>query len=145
MANDIDERTTTNDRFSGGLLVQEELHHARSLGLSVALGAAMGAALGGDRPHRHLGRHWNRGLHRIGGAWNGDRQRKSAKYGHRNLNRGRCFPGCCDRTIAHANINVSVGIAVCAILVGTGGLRVPARTTISERRTTTTIDQQLTN
>jgi len=31
--------------------VQEELHHARSLGLSVALGAAMGAALGAAVGH----------------------------------------------------------------------------------------------
>jgi uncharacterized membrane protein YoaK (UPF0700 family) len=31
--------------------VQEELHHARSLGLSVALGAAMGAALGAATGH----------------------------------------------------------------------------------------------
>ena len=29
----------------------EELHHARSLGLSVALGAAMGAALGSATGH----------------------------------------------------------------------------------------------
>jgi uncharacterized membrane protein YoaK (UPF0700 family) len=32
-------------------LVNEELHHARSLGLSVALGAAMGAALGAATGH----------------------------------------------------------------------------------------------
>jgi len=31
--------------------VQQELHHARSLGLSVALGAAMGAALGAATGH----------------------------------------------------------------------------------------------
>jgi len=31
--------------------VQEELHHARSLGLSVALGGALGAALGAVTGH----------------------------------------------------------------------------------------------
>jgi hypothetical protein len=31
--------------------VQEELHHARTLGLSVALGAAMGAAIGAATGH----------------------------------------------------------------------------------------------
>ena len=31
--------------------MQEELHHARSLGLSVALGGAMGAALGAVTGH----------------------------------------------------------------------------------------------
>ena len=31
--------------------MSEELHHARSLGLSVALGAAMGAALGAATGH----------------------------------------------------------------------------------------------
>ena len=31
--------------------MQEELHHARSLGLSVGLGAAMGAALGAATGH----------------------------------------------------------------------------------------------
>jgi len=31
--------------------VSQELHHARSLGLSVALGAAMGAALGAATGH----------------------------------------------------------------------------------------------
>jgi uncharacterized membrane protein YoaK (UPF0700 family) len=31
--------------------VQQELHHARSLGLSVALGAAMGAAIGAATGH----------------------------------------------------------------------------------------------
>ena len=31
--------------------MQQELHHARSLGLSVALGAAMGAALGAATGH----------------------------------------------------------------------------------------------
>jgi len=31
--------------------MQEELHHARTLGLSVALGAAMGAALGAATGH----------------------------------------------------------------------------------------------
>ncbi len=34
----------------GGTL-QQELHHARSLGLSVALGAAMGAAIGAATGH----------------------------------------------------------------------------------------------
>jgi hypothetical protein len=32
-------------------IVQEELHHARSIGLSVALGAAMGAAIGAATGH----------------------------------------------------------------------------------------------
>jgi uncharacterized membrane protein YoaK (UPF0700 family) len=31
--------------------MEDELHHARSLGLSVALGAAMGAALGAATGH----------------------------------------------------------------------------------------------
>jgi hypothetical protein len=31
--------------------VQDELHHARSLGLSVALGGAMGAAIGAATGH----------------------------------------------------------------------------------------------
>jgi uncharacterized membrane protein YoaK (UPF0700 family) len=43
-------RSTTNDRVQEES-VQEELHHARSLGLSVALGAAMGAALGAATGH----------------------------------------------------------------------------------------------
>jgi uncharacterized membrane protein YoaK (UPF0700 family) len=40
-------RPTDFRRYS----VSEELHHARSLGLSVALGAAMGAALGAATGH----------------------------------------------------------------------------------------------
>jgi uncharacterized membrane protein YoaK (UPF0700 family) len=44
------ELSTTNDSFQE-VTVQEELHHARSLGLSVALGAAMGAALGAATGH----------------------------------------------------------------------------------------------
>jgi uncharacterized membrane protein YoaK (UPF0700 family) len=47
-------QTTNNHRLttdSRRYAVQEELHHARSLGLSVALGAAMGAALGAATGH----------------------------------------------------------------------------------------------
>ncbi len=40
----------TNDEVKEGS-VQDELHHARSLGLSVALGGAMGAALGAVTGH----------------------------------------------------------------------------------------------
>jgi len=54
--------------------VQEELHHARSLGLSVALGAAMGAALGAVTGHIGL---WVAAgiaayiaISLVGGAWN---------------------------------------------------------------------------
>jgi uncharacterized membrane protein YoaK (UPF0700 family) len=43
MAND---RRPSTGEVSRRTAVHEELHHARSLGLSVALGAAMGAALG---------------------------------------------------------------------------------------------------
>jgi hypothetical protein len=48
-----DEVGSANDEqvVSGGIRVSEELHHARSLGLSVALGAAMGAALGAATGH----------------------------------------------------------------------------------------------
>jgi len=42
-----EQRTTDFRRYC----VQEELHHARSLGLSVALGAAMGAAIGAATGH----------------------------------------------------------------------------------------------
>jgi len=54
--------------------VSEELHHARSLGLSVALGAAMGAALGAATGHMgiwvaagiaaYIAISW------VGGVWN---------------------------------------------------------------------------
>ena len=44
--------TTINQRqFLEEESVQDEIHHARSLGLSVALGAAMGAALGAATGH----------------------------------------------------------------------------------------------
>jgi uncharacterized membrane protein YoaK (UPF0700 family) len=53
--------------------VQEELHHARSLGLSVALGAAMGAALGAVTGHTGI---WVAAgiaayiaISLVGGAW----------------------------------------------------------------------------
>jgi uncharacterized membrane protein YoaK (UPF0700 family) len=45
-----DHRLTTNDSVEEES-VQQELHHARSLGLSVALGAAMGAAIGAATGH----------------------------------------------------------------------------------------------
>jgi uncharacterized membrane protein YoaK (UPF0700 family) len=68
VANDA-QRTTTFRRFS----VQEELHHARSLGLSVALGAAMGAALGAATGHMGV---WVAAgiaayiaISLVGGAW----------------------------------------------------------------------------
>ena len=50
MAPDTRERPTTNDRFQEGS-VQDEVHHARSLGLAVALGGAMGAAIGAATGH----------------------------------------------------------------------------------------------
>ena len=43
--------TTIDQRLTLGGTVQQELHHARSLGLSVALGAAMGAAIGAATGH----------------------------------------------------------------------------------------------
>ena len=45
-----DRRPMTNDRFEEAS-VQDEVHHARSLGLSVALGGAMGAAIGAATGH----------------------------------------------------------------------------------------------
>jgi hypothetical protein len=55
--------------------VQEEIHHARSLGLAVALGGAMGAALGAATGHIGL---WVAAgfamyivLTIVGGAWSG--------------------------------------------------------------------------
>ena len=66
------ERRTTNDRFRRHA-VQEELHHARSLGLSVALGAAMGAAIGAATGHMGV---WVAAgiaayiaISLVGGAW----------------------------------------------------------------------------
>jgi len=54
--------------------VSEELHHARSLGLSVALGAALGAAMGAATGHMGL---WVAAgiaayiaISVVGGAWN---------------------------------------------------------------------------
>ena len=54
--------------------MSEELHHARSLGLSVALGAAMGAALGAATGHMGV---WVAAgiaayiaISVVGGAWN---------------------------------------------------------------------------
>jgi len=54
-------------------IVNEELHHARSLGLSVALGAAMGAALGAATGHMGV---WVAvgiaayiAISLVGGAW----------------------------------------------------------------------------
>ena len=54
--------------------MSQELHHARSLGLSVALGAAMGAALGAATGHMGL---WVAAgiaayiaISVVGGAWN---------------------------------------------------------------------------
>jgi hypothetical protein len=54
--------------------VQEELHHARSLGLSVALGGAMGAAAGAVTGHTGI---WVAAgiavyiaISLVGGAWN---------------------------------------------------------------------------
>jgi hypothetical protein len=56
------------------VIVQEEVHHARSLGLSVALGAAMGAALGGATGHMGV---WIAAgiaayiaISLVGGVWN---------------------------------------------------------------------------
>jgi hypothetical protein len=61
--------TTTPRRY----FVQEELHHARSLGLSVALGGAMGAAIGAATGHIGV---WVIGgiaiyivISLVGGAW----------------------------------------------------------------------------
>ena len=53
--------------------MQQELHHARSLGLSVALGGAMGAALGAATGHMEI---WVAAgivayiaISLVGGAW----------------------------------------------------------------------------
>jgi len=74
MAND--QRPSTDFRRN---VVQQELHHARSLGLSVALGAAMGAALGAATGHIAI---WVAvgiaayiAITLVGGAWNGDRSK----------------------------------------------------------------------
>ena len=63
-------RTTTDFRR---YTVSQELHHARSLGLSVALGAAMGAALGAATGHMGV---WVAAgiaayivISLVGGAW----------------------------------------------------------------------------
>jgi uncharacterized membrane protein YoaK (UPF0700 family) len=68
----IDQWLMTNDRFQE-VSVQEELHHARSLGLSVALGAAMGAAIGAATGHMGV---WVAAgiaayiaISLVGGAW----------------------------------------------------------------------------
>jgi uncharacterized membrane protein YoaK (UPF0700 family) len=75
-------RTTTDERRCWEDAVQEELHHARSLGLSVALGAAMGAALGAAVGHAGI---WVAAgiaayiaISLLGGAWSNkvdDRER----------------------------------------------------------------------
>jgi uncharacterized membrane protein YoaK (UPF0700 family) len=74
--------TTTDERRYWEDAVQEELHHARSLGLSVALGAAMGAALGAAVGHAGI---WVAAgiaayiaISLVGGAWSNkvdDRER----------------------------------------------------------------------
>jgi hypothetical protein len=58
--------------------VQDEVHHARSLGLSVALGGAMGAAIGAATGHMGV---WVAAgiavyiaITIIGGAWKQDRR-----------------------------------------------------------------------
>ena len=43
--------------------MQQEVHHARSLGLSVALGAALGAAMGAATGHMGVCRRRNRSLY----------------------------------------------------------------------------------
>jgi uncharacterized membrane protein YoaK (UPF0700 family) len=74
------ERPTTSDhRRTNDFrrnVVQQELHHARSLGLSVALGAAMGAALGAATGHVAL---WVAigiaayiAITLVGGAWDSE-------------------------------------------------------------------------
>jgi len=57
--------------------VQQELHHARSLGLSVALGAIMGAAVGAATGHKGV---WSAAgiaayiaISLVGGAWKHER------------------------------------------------------------------------
>jgi uncharacterized membrane protein YoaK (UPF0700 family) len=67
-----DQRPSTNDRFQEDS-VQQEVHHARSLSLSVALGAAMGAAMGAATGHMGL---WVAAgiaayiaISLVGGAW----------------------------------------------------------------------------
>jgi hypothetical protein len=68
------ERLTTIDKrqILGGT-VQQEVHHARSLGLSVALGAAMGAALGAATGHMGvwvaIGIAAYIAISLLGGAW----------------------------------------------------------------------------
>jgi uncharacterized membrane protein YoaK (UPF0700 family) len=74
--------TTIDERRCWEDAVQEELHHARSLGLSVALGAAMGAALGAAVGHAGI---WVApgiaayiAISLLGGAWSNkvdDRER----------------------------------------------------------------------
>jgi uncharacterized membrane protein YoaK (UPF0700 family) len=77
------ERLATNEQRpttdSQEVVVQQELHHARSLGLSVALGAAMGAALGAATGHIAIwvgiGIAAYIAITLVGGAWNGDRSK----------------------------------------------------------------------
>jgi uncharacterized membrane protein YoaK (UPF0700 family) len=73
---DNESRTTNDHRLTTDLRrysVQQEVHHARSLGLSVALGAAMGAALGAATGHMGV---WVAAgiaayiaISLVGGAW----------------------------------------------------------------------------
>ena len=66
----------TNDRFKEAS-VQDEIHHARSLGVSVALGGAMGAAIGAATGHMGI---WVAAgiavyiaITIVGGVWNNNR------------------------------------------------------------------------
>jgi len=68
---------TSDEQDLRRYFVQQELHHARSLGLSVALGAAMGAAIGAATGHIGL---WVAAgiaayiaISIVGGAWTRDR------------------------------------------------------------------------
>ena len=55
--------------------MQEEIHHARSLGLAVALGGAMGAAIGAATGHMGIWVAAGIGMYIVltivGGTWSG--------------------------------------------------------------------------
>jgi hypothetical protein len=66
------QRPTTNDSIKE-VSVQEEVHHARSLGLGVALGGALGAAAGAATGHMGIwvaaGIALYIAITLVGGAW----------------------------------------------------------------------------
>lgn len=69
--------------------MQQELHHARSLGLSVALGAVMGAAIGAATGHTGA---WGTAgiaayiaISLVGGAWKRERNLEETSHEEREI------------------------------------------------------------